>query len=257
MTLGRTLSALAGAVVLASAGAASATVTELQFAGTGPQPQIHFNGFVPGTTTLDPHLSATLDLALTSITGGGYQWNFSYSLANTSTIASRIAAIGWDVGPDLLSVIGVSGAFDTASAGNMAALGAKEFCLKNGAGANCSGGGGAGLSMGQTGAGVFSLTFLDHTTSYTTVQIPKYNSKGKLIGYTETQIPQVDPVAAPTSVAFTNFGMHMQSLAGGLSTGGVVSDLRGAVPEPGTWALMILGFGAVGATLRRRRAAFA
>lgn len=29
----------------------------------------------------------------------------------------------------------------------------------------------------------------------------------------------------------------------------------GAVPEPGAWALMILGFGAVGATLRRRRAA--
>lgn len=31
----------------------------------------------------------------------------------------------------------------------------------------------------------------------------------------------------------------------------------GAVPEPGAWALMILGFGAAGATLRRRRAAAA
>ncbi len=31
----------------------------------------------------------------------------------------------------------------------------------------------------------------------------------------------------------------------------------GAVPEPGTWALMILGFGAAGATLRRRTAAAA
>lgn len=31
----------------------------------------------------------------------------------------------------------------------------------------------------------------------------------------------------------------------------------GAVPEPGAWALMILGFGGVGATLRRRRQGFA
>jgi hypothetical protein len=30
-----------------------------------------------------------------------------------------------------------------------------------------------------------------------------------------------------------------------------------AVPEPGAWALMILGFGGVGATLRRRREGFA
>lgn len=31
----------------------------------------------------------------------------------------------------------------------------------------------------------------------------------------------------------------------------------GAVPEPATWAMMILGFGGVGATLRRRRQVFA
>ena len=31
------------------------------------------------------------------------------------------------------------------------------------------------------------------------------------------------------------------------------SDLTAGVPEPATWALMILGFGGVGALLRRRR----
>lgn len=259
------MGAAAAAVVLATAGAAGATVSELQFAGPGPQPQIYFNGFVPGTTTLDTRLSATLDLTLTSVTAGGYQWNFSYNLANTSTIASRIGTIGWDVAPDFLSVIGVDGVFANASAGAMASLGSKDVCLKDGGGANCSGGGGGGLAMGQSGSGVFSLTFLDHTTSYITIHTPRYNKQGKVIGYVDSQLPQLDPVAAPTSVAFNNFGLHLQSLDGGLSTVGVASslitaqggglgnDIHDAVPEPATWGLMILGFGAVGAALRRRR----
>ena len=36
-----------------------------------------------------------------------------------------------------------------------------------------------------------------------------------------------------------------------------LAPVAGAVPEPATWAMMILGFGAAGATLRRRRQAFA
>lgn len=36
-----------------------------------------------------------------------------------------------------------------------------------------------------------------------------------------------------------------------------VVDRAGAIPEPGVWALMIMGFGATGAMVRRRRSAFA
>ena len=36
-----------------------------------------------------------------------------------------------------------------------------------------------------------------------------------------------------------------------------LAAVAGAVPEPATWAMMILGFGGVGATLRRRRQMFA
>lgn len=39
--------------------------------------------------------------------------------------------------------------------------------------------------------------------------------------------------------------------SGGGSSGGTTPPVPG-IPEPGTWALMILGFGAVGASLRRR-----
>jgi hypothetical protein len=31
------------------------------------------------------------------------------------------------------------------------------------------------------------------------------------------------------------------------------SDVAAAVPEPGTWAMMLVGFGAIGASMRRRR----
>lgn len=38
-----------------------------------------------------------------------------------------------------------------------------------------------------------------------------------------------------------------------LATGPVGAVLTGGVPEPATWAMMIIGFGGVGAVLRRRR----
>ncbi|TCD06599.1 PEP-CTERM sorting domain-containing protein [Erythrobacteraceae bacterium CFH 75059] len=53
-----------------------------------------------------------------------------------------------------------------------------------------------------------------------------------------------------------NFFDFTQGVAGGLinvGTGPVVTPPSGAVPEPSTWALMLLGFGAVGAALRRTR----
>lgn len=50
-----------------------------------------------------------------------------------------------------------------------------------------------------------------------------------------------------------NGEVHMKTFSGSLS----VDEMRAAVPEPATWALMILGFGAVGVMLRRRRSAFA
>ena len=43
------------------------------------------------------------------------------------------------------------------------------------------------------------------------------------------------------------------SLIGGLGTQGITGITIGAVPEPGTWAMMLLGFGGMGLAVRRRR----
>ena len=47
----------------------------------------------------------------------------------------------------------------------------------------------------------------------------------------------------------TYFNLHTSSFP----NGELRAQLLAPVPEPGTWALMLLGFGAIGLTLRRRR----
>jgi hypothetical protein len=263
--------ALAAALALAAAGPAGA-VTALTFTTPGAaEPSIYLAGYAPGTTEFDAALHSTFALSLLSTSADGYQWNFGYTLDNTSTEASRLATIGWDVSADVVGLSGLSGTFgQSAQDGQMASLGTLDVCLKATGGAGCSGGGSGGLVSGQAGSGLFSLTFQSSITTYTTVQTPVYSKRGRLTGYTTSTVAVVTPVAAPTSVTFNDFGAHYQALPGGFSTVGVAAEmppppgkplggelgsqglLSVAVPEPATWALMILGFGGVGAVLRRR-----
>ena len=52
------------------------------------------------------------------------------------------------------------------------------------------------------------------------------------------------------------FRLDSSSINNGFAPLGPVS-LGGAVPEPATWAMMIIGFGAVGSAMRSRRRALA
>ena len=72
------------------------------------------------------------------------------------------------------------------------------------------------------------------------------------------------PTLTPFTAHATTAGNYNFQLSYGECCGGpaeLIVDLRGSpvggAPEPVTWSLMIMGFGAAGAMLRRRRAAIA
>ena len=102
-------------------------------------------------------------------------------------------------------------------------------------GATLAGGGGSGALFGSTPGGTVTYTsdFLDFT--------------GQSAGDFSLALSGITP----------GFGASFWS---GDSTGTFASDSGGGpnvVPEPGTWTMMILGFGGVGALMRRRRQALA
>jgi hypothetical protein len=215
---------------MAISGPAQAVV----FATAGDTAIIDFNGLVDGNPDAD--LDADLTLTLLSITGST-DFNFSYSLENNSSgddLGARLTAFGFNVDPNFDDAT-VSGFFTNWSSGNVpGGLPNVEFCATSGA--NCSGGAGGGVAVGDTGDGLLTLSFLvaptagiDLTDFYVRYQSLGPNQEGSGVGVGTPCIPG-----------------EPDCNGGG---GGNV------IPEPSTWVLMILGFGGAGAMLRRRRTA--
>lgn len=189
-----------------------------------------YNGFVE--EGLVAGLTSTTVFTLTSISGDKRTWEFDLSVSNTSSgaiTASRVSGFGFNVSPGLSGASG-EGLFDVVGRnGNVPQIGDVSVCFRAGGGGNnCAGGGGNGVDIGQTYSdGSFVLRFAQATES----------------------------------LILDNFYVRYQSIAGtDRGTSGVgVDDLQsdgsgsGAVPEPGTWAMLIAGFGVVGAARRRQR----
>ncbi|KRB39871.1 hypothetical protein ASE02_08710 [Phenylobacterium sp. Root700] len=182
--------------------------------------QVDFNGIVGGVVTAG--LTGQVTYTLQSIGGGGDTWVFGYSVLNTSSApidASRISIFGFDVTPDILSSTS-TGTYDTWSSGNVAQLGFREACYSA---VNCGGGAGVGALLGGPAlTGTFSLVF----------------------------------AADQTSLSLENLFVRYQSInseALGLNGGSGAGVPTTVVPEPATWAMMIIGFGAAGAMIRRAR----
>lgn len=222
--------ALAAAATFAATSPLHAAVVLVGTPGgaASPSATINFNKGLGGTPVgAIPGLSSTLTITLlNSVLSGGFTiFNFNYSIANTSTIAggSRLSVLGFDVDPNKKAAT-VTGTFSTVGSGNVPIFsnflgnGNAELCLKNGGGTNnCAGGGNGGVLAGQTGSGTLALKF----------------------------------AGVVNNVTLSDFVVRYQSFNyQGISSGIGIST---AVPEPGTWMLMIAGIGLVGWQLRRRR----
>ena len=178
---------------------------------------VNFDGSEAGSIIAG--LSSSLTLTFAGISGNNYVFN--YLLANTSsspTTSSAVTAFGFNVDPNaLLASSTVTGAFTVVSSGQVSQGYNLELCFKNGNNNNCAGSpGNQGVNMGSSGSGTITLGFS----------------------------------SLPNSITLSDFLTRYQGVDG---SGSAVGTPVAAVPEPATWGLMLLGFGAIGFSMRRKR----
>ena len=191
---------------------------------TGYNFTVDYVGQVAGNVT--PQVSALGTFTFNGVSNGGLTYNFGYSLNNDSTTTARLSGFAFNTNPDPTGAL-VTGAFKQSNlSGNYPeGYSTVDVCFTDSNGA-CAGGGGGGFYNGSTGTGTFALSF--------------------------AQVMQ--------SVSFDSFVTRFQSIdgvSGGTSGIGIGSVVQGGAPitapEPGTWLMMLGGFGLVGMTLRGKR----
>jgi hypothetical protein len=234
--------AFAAALVAAPAAAAvSVPSTPASFAALNDSVSLNFgDGYA--NDVQQPGLEGAATFRLSSRNGGNGTtnwtgWTFTIdNLANTSggsVTASRLASFGFDVNPNV-SGASATGMFDLSTRNSNISNGISvEVCFRD-AGGNCNGGGNGGLTIGQA---IPNGAFPNNTFTLLFAQ-------------------------AQSAIQLDRFVVRYQSIntVGGLNGGsgvGIVGDgpldPLGGVPEPASWAMLIAGFGLVGATMRRRK----
>ena len=103
-------------------------------------------------------------------------------------------------------------------------------------------------------AGTFGGTAGTANISFGTNLVADLNIQSASLGFTQL-IGPVDLFTGPASNPTFNTGTF--NISGGFTAGAATLTITraavAAVPEPGTWAMMLIGFGAMGVSLRRRR----
>lgn len=171
------------------------------------------------TATGFPSVTSSLQLTYTGCSGTSCTFNYLLN-NNASATTNRISVFGFNVNPNIVSSTFTSTLFNTVSSGQIENQ-SLEVCYDYNQSNNCNGStGGVGVFAGQSDSGTITLNFSQ----------------------------------APNQVDLSNFLLKYQSIPG--PNGTTLSALgtpQSAVPEPATWAMMLIGFAGIGASMRRRR----
>jgi hypothetical protein len=203
----------AAAITINSNGSATIT-SDTAIGATLP---VSFDGSENGIVI--PGLTSSLTLSFAGVSGDSYLFN--YVLTNTSTApttSSAVTAFGFNVDPNaILASSTATGDFSVVSSGQVSQGYNLEMCFKNGQDNNCAGSpGNLGVNVGTPGSGTITLGFS----------------------------------SLPGEITLSNYMVRYQAVNG---DGSAIGQPVGSVPEPSTWAMMLLGFGAVGMAMRRSR----
>ncbi|RYD94879.1 MAG: PEP-CTERM sorting domain-containing protein [Sphingomonadales bacterium] len=223
----RSLKAVATtAVMIASMAVPAFGAVLINAANSGYNFTVDYTGLVNGSSTnLVGGLST---FTFTGVSNGGLTYNFGYSVTNDSSVASRLTAFGFDVDPNVSSASS-TGTFAGANLyNNFPQVGTIDVCFEADSNGNCTGGSG-GVNQNQTGTGTFALTFAQVMQS---VSLSEFTTR------------------------FQSINPSVNGSTSGVGIGAVVQGGPGqtiTAPEPGTWLMMMGGFGMVGFALRRRR----
>jgi hypothetical protein len=151
------------------------------------------------------------------LTGGNTTtgaYNFSYTFTNTNASVSNLTGFGFTTTPTLTGVTGGSGDALSWVLNPVNFPGGYTVNACAYAGNNCD----AANNQGDLFSGTFQLMFAGGTSSITLNNfVDRYASL--------TQLNNISGEGTPV----------------------------GGVPEPATWAMMLLGFGGIGVAMRRRR----
>lgn len=217
--------AIAAILLLASMAVPASAAVIINSANTGYNFTVDYTGKVGGSST---NLIGGLgNFTFNSVTNAGKTYNFSYQITNDSSVSSRLTSFGFDVNPDATGVSS-TGFFASANFNNNfpEGFGTVDVCFEADSNGNCTGGSG-GLTANQTGSGTFALTFSSVMNQVTLDDFV-------------TRFQSINP-----SINGSSSGIGIGALAGG---GG--SPIT--APEPGTWLMLLTGFGLVGSAMRRR-----